>query len=462
MLDRMHLSGSLVLSLTLASAVVLADTNPADNANYQKKFPKQYQSWLATQESDTLTDALGGDPNLVILWAGYGFSKDYNAPRGHMYAISDVQKTLRTGAPMTADEGPMPMACWSCKSPDVPRLIEGEGEADYFTGKWAKGGPQIVNNIGCADCHVPGSPKLRVARPFAERAFVALNTPFNEASRKQKQNMVCGQCHVEYYFEKTAAQPNWVKFPWDMGTGVEQIESYYDSIAFSDWQHQLSKAPMLKAQHPGYETSLVGTHGQNGVTCTDCHMPKVTNAEGKRFTSHNIGNPFDQFEATCAQCHSQDKAFLMEQIEQKKQRVNQLKLEAERQLVHAHFEAAAAWKAGATQAQMQAALQDIRHGQWRWDFAIASHGVAAHAPEEALRILGTAINKAADARIKLAHILAQQGVMTVVELPDLSSKASAQAYLGMNMEQMEQQKAEFLKKIVPLWQQEYQQTMDSK
>ena len=42
---------------------------------------------------------------------------------------------------------------------------------------------------------------------------------------------------------------------------------------------------------------------------------------------------------------------------------------------------------GATEMEMQPVLQDIRHGQWRWDFAVASHGAFFHAPEETLRTL---------------------------------------------------------------------------
>ena len=40
------------------------------------------------------------------------------------------------------------MACWTCKGPDVPRLIAEWGEDGYFGAKWAKGGPEIVNSIG--------------------------------------------------------------------------------------------------------------------------------------------------------------------------------------------------------------------------------------------------------------------------------------------------------------------------
>ncbi|OIV68382.1 hypothetical protein BIT31_26770 [Klebsiella pneumoniae] len=77
--------------------------------------------------------------------------------------------------------------------------------------------------------------------------------------------MVCGQCHVEYYFDgKNKA----VKFPWDDGMKVENMEQYYDKIAFSDWTNSLSKTPMLKAQHPEYETWTAGIHGKNNVTWT--------------------------------------------------------------------------------------------------------------------------------------------------------------------------------------------------
>ena len=125
----------------------------ANNEIYKNKFSKQYNSWHATAESNEIVDALAEDPNMVILWGGYGFAKDYNKARGHMYAITDVRNTLRTGAPTTKTDGPMPMACWSCKSPDVPRLIEDQGEDAYFSGKWSKGGAEIINTIGCGDCH---------------------------------------------------------------------------------------------------------------------------------------------------------------------------------------------------------------------------------------------------------------------------------------------------------------------
>lgn len=115
-------------------------TVEAKNETFAPQHPDQYLSWKATSEQSERVDALAEDPRLVILWAGYPFSRDYNKPRGHAFAVTDVRETLRTGAPKNAEDGPLPMACWSCKSPDVARLIQKDGEDGYFHGKWARGG----------------------------------------------------------------------------------------------------------------------------------------------------------------------------------------------------------------------------------------------------------------------------------------------------------------------------------
>ncbi|GAM75049.1 cytochrome c552 precursor [Vibrio ishigakensis] len=426
------------------------------NEAYEQVHPDQFHSWKATSESEQIDDALAGDPNMVILWAGYGFAKDYNKARGHYYAIEDLRNTLRTGGPTDAESGPMPMACWSCKSPDVARLIDERGEDGYFEGKWARLGGEVVNAIGCADCHdtksdgfKKGEPALKITRPYVDRAMTAIGMPFEEQSRLDQQASVCGQCHVEYYFVKEAK--NAVKFPWDMGTNVDEMEQYYDALGFADWTHGVSKAPMLKAQHPEYETWRDGIHGKNGVVCADCHMPKVEREDGTVYTDHKIGNPFDRFEDTCAQCHTQTKDQLHSIVATRKGQVLNMKLTAEKQIVAAHFEAKAAWDAGATEDEMKDILQDIRHAQWRWDYAIASHGVHMHAPEVALEVLGTSVDRAADARAKLIRLLATKGITDEVQIPDISTKEKAQAALGMDMDGMNAEKEHFLKTVVPKW-----------
>lgn len=117
------------------------------SSEWGKYYPRQYDSYMRTKKSDEIKDVLKGDPALVIMWSGYGFAKDYNAPRGHFYALEDNINTLRTGAPVDQKTGPMPTACWTCKSPDVPREIAKNGENAFFTGKWSRLGEEIANPI---------------------------------------------------------------------------------------------------------------------------------------------------------------------------------------------------------------------------------------------------------------------------------------------------------------------------
>ncbi|CAH7016735.1 cytochrome c552 nitrite reductase [Vibrio chagasii] len=460
---RNSVTALLMVSASLVSATSFAASEQKEigdprNDQFEQNHPDQYHSWRQTSESEAIEDALKEDPNMVILWAGYGFAKDYNKARGHFYAVDDVRQTLRTGGPTDENSGPMPMACWSCKSPDVARVIEERGEDGYFEGKWARLGSEIVNPIGCADCHDTqsegfknGEPALKITRPYVERAFDAIGKNFEEQGRFDQQASVCAQCHVEYYF---TGPTKGVKFPWDKGTRVEQMEEYYDEIGFKDWTHKVSKAPMLKAQHPGYETWRQGIHGKNNVACVDCHMPKVTKEDGTVYTDHKVGNPFDRFEDTCANCHTQSKETMRNIVSSRKAQVLNMKLTAEKQIVAAHFEAGAAWEAGATEQEMEPILQDIRHAQWRWDYAIASHGVHMHAPEVALEVLGTAVDRAADARTKIVRLLAKKGITDPIEIPDISTKEAAQKALGMDMDKMNAEKQHFLDTVVPKWEEQ--------
>ncbi|WP_348260398.1 ammonia-forming cytochrome c nitrite reductase subunit c552, partial [Salmonella enterica] len=52
----------------------------AKNETFAPQHPEQYQSWKATSEQSAGDDAAVEDPRLVILWAGYPFSRDYNKP----------------------------------------------------------------------------------------------------------------------------------------------------------------------------------------------------------------------------------------------------------------------------------------------------------------------------------------------------------------------------------------------
>jgi nitrite reductase (cytochrome c-552) len=264
-------------------------------------------------------------------------------------------------------------------------------------------------------------------------------------------SLVCAQCHVEYYFNKDIVEGvPYLVFPWDDGLKAEEMEEYYDDMEFSDWTHQLSKAPMLKAQHPGYEIFQTGIHAQRGVACADCHMPYRSEG-GVKYTDHHMQSPLNNISNSCQVCHREETATLIKDVYARQDKIWEIRMELEDMLVRAHVEAAKAWDLGATEDQMEDILMDIRHAQWRWDYAVAAHGASFHSPVEIGRVIGTALTIAQEARVKLARVLAELGHNKAVPYPDISTKAKAQEFIGLPMEELRAEKEVFLERVVPLW-----------
>jgi nitrite reductase (cytochrome c-552) len=432
----------------------ISQWEPRNNV-WGENFQREYETYLKTSDTsfrsmyngNAQIDALELDPKLVVLWAGYPFSKDYSQPRGHFYAIDDIRNTLRTEAPMNSKAGKMPNTCWTCKSPDVPRMMNKEGISMFYKGNWASKGHEIVNFIGCADCHDAKTMNLRISRPALIEAFERQGKDITKATQQEMRSLVCAQCHVEYYFK---GDDKYLTFPWDKSTDVDSVESYYDSYDFSDWKHSLSRTPMLKAQHPDFEIFKMGIHGQRGVSCADCHMPYRSEG-GVKFTDHHIQSPLNNIANTCQVCHRESEETLKNNVYERQQKVYFIRDRAEEFLVRAHVEAKAAWDAGATEIEMKPVLTLIRHSQWRWDYAAAGHGNAFHAPLETMRMLGTSMEKSQEARLILSRILAAHGVKKPIDYPDISTKAKAQKYIGLDMDKLIKEKQEFKNKIIPEW-----------
>jgi nitrite reductase (cytochrome c-552) len=100
---------------------------------------------------------------------------------------------------------------------------------------------------------------------------------------------------------------------------------------------------------------------------------------------------------------------------------------------------------------MKDILTGIRHAQWRWDYAAASHGGSFHSPVEIGRVISTGITIAQETRIKLARLLASQGFNQEIPYPDILTKAKAQEFIGLDMKKLNEEKQDFLKNIVPQW-----------
>ena len=148
------------------------DAMETDSNVWGKNFPRQYDTYLQMKDSSTRTRFGGADPRdllaetpaNVILFAGYGFAKEYRQGRGHLYAIQDVLHTKRI-RPTTSG------TCWTCKSPDALRLIDEMGAERFYAGNFHDLKEDMIRPIGCLDCHDPKTMELRVARPALSEAF---------------------------------------------------------------------------------------------------------------------------------------------------------------------------------------------------------------------------------------------------------------------------------------------------
>jgi len=433
--------------------VEITGINP-HNEEWGLNYPREYNTWKMTQNMDfkskhlgnMMEDVLETRPEMVVLWAGYAFSRDYSAPRGHMHAVEDVRNTLRTGTPENGEGEMQPGTCWTCKSPDVPRLMHEKGIEAYYKAAWSDWGAEVVNPIGCADCHDPQTMNLTITRPALIEAFERQGKDITQATPQEMRSLVCAQCHVEYYFTKDT---KYLIFPWDDGMTVEAMEEYYDNIEFFDWTHAISKAPMLKAQHPDYEIFLLGPHSQRGLSCADCHMPYMSEG-GVKYSNHQVMSPLANISNTCQVCHRDTEENLKNYVYEYQDKALEIRDRIEKELSKAHIMAKIAWDKGAKDDEMKSSLKLLRQAQWRWDFAVASHGASFHAPVETQRILAHSLDKSLLAQLELQKILFTYGV-TDVEMPDISTKDKAQAYIGLDMKTLKEKKEKWIETVVPKW-----------
>lgn len=422
------------------------------NEIWGENYPREYETYVETLDTTfgskhggaKKIDILDRYPELVILWAGYAFSRDFNQARGHYYAIKDIRNTFRTDVPQ-------PSTCYTCKSTDVPRVMNKLGIAEFYKRPFNELGGEIANPIGCQDCHDPGTMNLRITRPALVEAFERQGKDITKSTHQEMRSLVCAQCHVEYHFK--GKEEKYLTFPWDKGITVETIEEYYDSVKHVDFVHQLSKTPILKAQHPDYELFKMGVHSERGISCADCHMPYKSSG-GIKFTDHHIQSPLNNISNACQVCHREPEIGLLKNVVDRQDKVMELSKIASNSIFKAHIEAKIAWDNGATEEQMKPVLELIRKAQWRWDFVAASHGASFHAPLECARILGTSIEKSEQARVLLSALLTGLKVSLPVQYPDISTKEKAQRFIGLDPVKMAADKKVFLETVVPKWDEE--------
>ena len=201
---------------------------------------------------------------------------------------------------------------------------------------------------------------------------------------------VCGQCHVEYYFqgpEKTLV------YPWSKGLKADSILAYYQENGHRDWTHSISGTSALKAQHPEFELYNQGIHARSGVACADCHMP-FKREGAMKISDHWVRSPVLNISNACQTCHTQAEEELRDRVFQIQDRTYEMRniaIDATLQLTKAIGDVAAADSADPN---LAAARDYQRRAQFLTDFIEAENSMGFHAPQEAVRILGNAVNLA--------------------------------------------------------------------
>jgi nitrite reductase (cytochrome c-552) len=376
------------------------------NEAFKDLYPLQYNSYQknAKMEDTKYNGSVkrskydpDKEPLLPILFNGYGFATEYNEDRGHVYALEDIRDVKRINDKSVG-------SCYTCKSTAVPGMIEEMGDdywgANFNSVIWPKGEEMGHSPIGCSDCHDPKTMDLRVTRPSFLKGLEAQGIDTSNPTRNDMRSYVCGQCHVEYHF---AASNSEVIFPWDKGFKPEDMYEYYSTIAKEngfekDWISNISGTPMLKSQHPEYETHASGTHGKAGVSCADCHMPYERVDGKKKISSHWWTSPLKTMQTSCGQCHGdRDLDKLKDRVlEIQEANVSALH-EAQDLSTSAHYYVNKMITSGVDQAKIKAAQEHVRKGQWYWDIIAAENSSGFHNPQgsmDSLRISIEESNKA--------------------------------------------------------------------
>ena len=158
----------------------------------------------------------------------------------------------------------------------------------------------------------------------------------------------------------------------------DAMYEYYQAMDFSDYTNPRTGVKLLKAQHPEFETFMgAGSVHAGMFTCADCHMAKVTGADGTTYLSHKLVSPLNSetIQATCVVCHADLVSFVRSIQEPIKARTTALGVKLET-LTDRLADAVAS---GSFTDEQLADIRDLnRKGQWYWDFVFVETSDGAH------------------------------------------------------------------------------------
>lgn len=397
-----------------------------DPAVWGKNFPLQYDTYKRTVDMirtkhggsesiprtpssadprDSVSqDKLQEDPRLKQMWLGYAFSKDFREERGHAYMLEDQLFTGR-------QQVPQPGACLNCHASTYVTQVK-LGNGDLQKGfdimnkmPYHEAVKGVKHPVSCIDCHNPKDMSLRVTKPaFMEgiKKYKATQNVHNYdvnkmATRQEMRTFVCAQCHVEYFFkgpEKT------LTFPWDKGLKADEILQVYRENGHKDWIHAVTKAEVLKAQHPEFEMFSQGVHAKSGVSCVDCHMP-YQRVGAMKITDHQARSPLLNINKSCQTCHHSPESELLAKVDLIQTRHLEMRDRALNALMEFIDDIKLAMDKKLPADKIKKAQTLQREAQFLIDFVEAENSAGFHAPQEAARVMMNAMDKIREGQLLL-------------------------------------------------------------
>jgi nitrite reductase (cytochrome c-552) len=380
----------------------------------------QYNSYVTGEDEDQTTQKQDEFPLLRRLLAGHPFAEDYREPRSHINMISDFVNTSR----------PRSALCMYCKSSDVywqwGDTITYESNAGELLDQ------KIINNpITCVQCHNPHVPGLRVVQPALNDAIERM--PGNHPGKEDPlTSRVCGQCHVNYNFNPAAKG---IEFPFvkvaEMLNYVESTDIWRETKT-GGWEHPDAGTMLYKVQHPETELYWDSVHHKQGVTCSDCHMPKIQADSGETYTQHWLSSPLNYPEEACGQCHSQSGEELVENVKTLQQSTHNLMENVMTTMASALDNLSTARDAAnVNEALLTEARESYFNAHLFWEWIAAENSMGFHNFAEAGESLERALGYAENARDQAAEASGNAQPAPVEETPDARTFPWVPLLLGL-------------------------------
>jgi len=163
------------------------------------------------------------------------------------------------------------------------------------------------------------------------------------------------------------------------------------------------------------------------VACADCHMPYARDGATK-ISDHWVRSPLLNVNRACQPCHKMSEDEIKARVDLIQSRNFEL-LQRGGVAITALMDAiVAAKKDGATPEQLNDALELQRKAQWRLDFVAAENSMGFHAPQEAARALGEALDFARQGQV--AAIQSRSGGVKTAAAPVVKSVVPTAAVVG--------------------------------